>query len=311
MKKYLRTIILFFLPIVVLFISAEIVLRKTKNIYSYKSKQIKHQKEQIEILVLGSSNALYGINPKYFQEKGFNLSFVSQSLDIDELILDHYTNELPKLKFIVLTVDYISLYYDLKNNPVEYWRLYDYFHFMDLDAEKLHINRWSPHSQSLIIGKGFKNSITKLISIFSENHKVSTNAYGWGTNYANREFSEKEFSEYGKITAQRHSNTICDVQEKKETLKRIVAKVKKRGIDVFIITLPTSKFYRDYIQKSRMEEAIVFFDSIAKTNDHVFYYNYFSDSSFVNKDFHDANHLNHRGSEKISKMIFNQIRDHD
>ena len=311
MDKYLRAIILFLLPLAVLFISIEVILRKSENIYTYKAKEIEVQKRQIEILSLGSSDAFYGINPKYFKgSSGFNLSFISQSLDLDELLLDKYMDELPKLKFIILTVNYISLYQDLKSNPVEYWRLYDYFHYLNYDAKKLGINPWSPHSQSLIIGKGFKNSMSKLIYIFSNQNTVSTNVYGWGTSYKNREFSKKDFYKSGKNTAERHSSHLCEVREKKQTLKRIIGKAKKRGITVLMVTLPTTNFYKDHIKKGRMEESIAFFNSIAQNNDHVIYHNYFYDPSFNYKDFYDADHLNHRGSKKISKMIFNQLKVH-
>ena len=311
MRKYLKIVSLFFLPILILFISAEILLRKTENIYSYKVKQIELQKKQIDILSLGSSNAFYGINPKYFKEnKGFNLALISQSLNIDEFLLDKYIDELPSLKLVILAVGYVSLHYDIKNSSIEHWRLYDYFHYMNLNSKKLSINRWSLHTQSLILGKGFKNSIDKLAFIISGKYKVSVNEYGWGTDYANRPFSEKKFSKYVRITTIRHSNTISDVDEKKETIKRIVDKAKKRGITVFMITLPTSKLYRDNIKSGRMKKTISFFNSIANENDHVFYINYFKDSSFVNRYFFDAYHLNHRGSEKISKMIYKQIKNH-
>ena len=110
MKKFISKTIFFLLPILVLAVIMEISLRAIPNDYKQKRDYMDSHSDEIEVLVLGSSHSLYGINPKYFSQKTYNMAYVSQSLDLDYKILEKYHNRFKNLKTIIVDISCFSLY---------------------------------------------------------------------------------------------------------------------------------------------------------------------------------------------------------
>ena len=106
MKKFILKTIFFLLPILVLAVIMEISLRAIPNDYKQKRNYMDSHSDEIEVLVLGSSHSLYGINPKYFSQKTYNMAYVSQSLDLDYKILEKYYNRFKNLKTIIVDISY-------------------------------------------------------------------------------------------------------------------------------------------------------------------------------------------------------------
>ena len=71
------------LPILVVAILMEILLRNMPNDYLFKKKYLDEHSSEIQTLILGSSHSFYGIDPAYFNSKTFNASHVSQTLNYD------------------------------------------------------------------------------------------------------------------------------------------------------------------------------------------------------------------------------------
>ena len=110
MKKFLKFILLFTLPIFILGLSSEYILRKIPNDYLLKKEFLDNNSDSIEVLFLGSSHAFYGVNPAYLSLNSFNAAIVSQTLDYDFEILKKYRNNWSNLECIVIPISYFSLY---------------------------------------------------------------------------------------------------------------------------------------------------------------------------------------------------------
>ena len=78
MKKLLTYISLFLIPIIVVWILAEVFYRTVPNNYTYKHQQISNNKD-IEVLILGESHTVSGINPEWLSLKAYNLSHVRKA----------------------------------------------------------------------------------------------------------------------------------------------------------------------------------------------------------------------------------------
>lgn len=63
MKKFLKYLLYFALPIVVVIIGFEIYLRQIDTSYTEKEKGILQNPKKIEVLILGNSRATLGIDP--------------------------------------------------------------------------------------------------------------------------------------------------------------------------------------------------------------------------------------------------------
>src|SRR5690554_6235011 len=109
MKKLLTHITLFLIPILLIWILAEVFYRTVPNTYSYKHEQISHHNDEVEVLVLGDSHTFYGINPEWLTLKTFNLSNVSQTIYFDKLLFEKHITHLSDLKYLILSVEYTTL----------------------------------------------------------------------------------------------------------------------------------------------------------------------------------------------------------
>jgi hypothetical protein len=103
------------LPIVLVAFICEVAFRAIPNDYKLKRHYLDKNALQIETLILGSSHALYGINPEYFTTKTFNGSNISQSINYDYQIIKKYEKDLKNLKTLILPLSYFTLFRKLED----------------------------------------------------------------------------------------------------------------------------------------------------------------------------------------------------
>ena len=108
MKKFLRNIGLFILPIVVVGVGLEILAESIPNSYTYKREYIEQHGAQIRTLILGSSNAYDGINPSVLSH-AFNLANSSQTLEDDYRLLAKHIDSIDSLQTVIVGLGYHSL----------------------------------------------------------------------------------------------------------------------------------------------------------------------------------------------------------
>ena len=75
------------LPIFVFVGGAEYAVRQIPNEYKYKNDWMDQHAEEVETLIMGSSHAMFGINPAFIDGVAFNLGLPSQSLKYDLFLL--------------------------------------------------------------------------------------------------------------------------------------------------------------------------------------------------------------------------------
>ena len=112
MKKIITKLLLLLVPILLVLLVIEFQLTKVKNSYNAKISGLAKCANQVNTIILGSSQSYYGINPVYFTSKAFNLANASQTLNYDKEILFKEIGKLPNLKNVVIPVSYFSFYFD-------------------------------------------------------------------------------------------------------------------------------------------------------------------------------------------------------
>ncbi|WKL50576.1 hypothetical protein Q1W71_17880 [Flavobacterium pectinovorum] len=303
MRKFTKRVIVFLAPIILLTIFMEILSRRIPNDYSYKNKYLEHNSDKIEILFLGSSHTYYGIDPLYFKKKSFNAAHVSQSLDYDLAILTKYKNW-SNLKYIVVPVDYFSLYSTL-DSGAERWRKKKYKIYYDID-----LNTKMFYNFEIIDGK-LKDHFSRIKRYYSEGiDDITCNKLGWGTRHKSTE--SNDLNETGMEAAKRHTldieNNVC-YKENIERLNKIIQFAELRNIKVIFITSPAYKTYVDNLAPKQIKNTIYTMTQLSNKNKNknTSYYNLLNDKSFVYKDFYDGDHLNEIGAKKLSGIINNLI----
>lgn len=123
MTEFIKKNILFLLiPFIIILIS-DIALRRQNTLYKEKYEGAKEAKDSIEIIILGTSHATYGVNPDEFDLYTYNLANLAQSIYFDKRITLSLLPMLPKLKYVFISIGYHSLAFSSQFNR-DIWSYY-------------------------------------------------------------------------------------------------------------------------------------------------------------------------------------------
>lgn len=123
MKKFLRNIALYALPVLVVAVVMEIAGEAIPNSYTYKRDYMEQHGAEIRTLILGSSNAYDGLNPSVLP-KAFNLANSSQTLEDDYRLLAKYIESMYSLQTVIVGLGYHSLGATTEDNRRTYYTIY-------------------------------------------------------------------------------------------------------------------------------------------------------------------------------------------
>jgi hypothetical protein len=296
MKKFIWYTIFFIFPIALLSTLIEVLCRRIPNDYQYKISYLDSNANIINVLILGSSHAYYGINPVYLKYKAFNAAYISQSLDYDWEIIKKYDNHWHNLKCIVLPIDYFSFYCNL-NESAESWRKKNYIIYEGIKLQ----NDLSSNTE--ILSSKFIVNIARIHSNYINHDSVILcSKLGWGTEYNSKKNKNLVIS--GKIAALRHTikNSKC-LEKNIFILTNIIKYAFTNKIKVLLITSPAYKTYVEALNSNQLNTTLNILNNLSRGYGNVQYYNLLNDKSFAGTDFYDADHLNEIGAKKLTNKI--------
>ena len=123
MKKFLRNIALYALPVLIVAVVMEFVGEAIPNSYTYKREYVEQHSTEIQTLILGSSNAYDGLNPSVLPN-AFNLANSSQTLEDDYRLLTRYIDSMDSLQTVIVGLGYHSLGATTEDNRRTYYTIY-------------------------------------------------------------------------------------------------------------------------------------------------------------------------------------------
>ena len=310
MKKFLYSLILFTLPILLFFIFVEFGIRQIPNDYNYKKSWLDNNVSSVQVLIAGTSQGLYGINPIYFSKKAFNDCHVSQTPKYDKFLIDKYIEKADALEYIILPIAYHSLVYDLEDGQ-EWWRVKNYCIYYDCPFHKYELKY-----QTEIYGLNIISQVKRLGRyIVKDVDAINCDSLGFGTNYTKANRAEKDWFNNGEgrikghtVDLQKHAIRIV---ENKDRLNSIAMTCKQNDVKLLLVTMPVHKSYSERIDSLQYNLTVEFCDSLINAYDNVKYINLFTDNRFVEDDFYDADHLCEIGAEKFSKILDEYIMNLD
>jgi hypothetical protein len=300
MIKFIKTIIVFTLPLFLGCFIMEGMLRNIPNDYALKRKYLDKNAASIETLVLGSSHTFYGVNPAFLSAKAYNLAFLSQSLDYDWELLNKYQGDLKNLKTIIIPISYFSLFSKLEGGP-EAWRQNYYYRFFDLKSSTPFKYRFEVTSLKV------KRNFSRIRSYYiNKKSPILSNDQGMASSKMK---SRLDFKKDGIEAALRHAGIIDfkDLDENIEILKTIISYAGSHDLQVVFVTTPTTSYYYDRLDVVQLETVKKTMQSLDSINVHVQYYDFLKDKRFNESDFRDADHLNEKGAEKFTKLLDNLV----
>lgn len=298
MKRFIKRVIFFIFPIVLLGFSSDILLKSIPNDYAYKKRYLDKNAKNIEVLLLGNSHVYYGIDPTYIKKPAFNAAHISQSLNYDLEILKKYNKSLVNRKYIVIPVDYFSLYSTLETGA-EKWRVKNYSIYYDINPGHDLLN------DSEIINMKLSVNLSRLKNHYlAKKSEITCSESGWGLTYASKD--SKNLEETGRVASARHTITIDDsliYRKNIEVINQIIEISRTKNVSVIFISCPAYKTYTSRLNQSQLRNTVNTIDEFVRKNTDTKYFNLLNDQSFVAEDFFDADHLNEIGAKKLSLKI--------
>jgi len=303
MKKLLSHISLFLIPICVVWMLAEVFYRTVPNNYTYKHEQISKNKD-IEVLVLGDSHTFYGINPEQLSLKAYNLSNVSQTIYFDKLLFEKHVNNLPNLKYLILSVEYTTLTQE-DNTQEDIWRKYFYKAQMDLEVPL--IQWYNPKKYSLALTRKFNNTWKTFKDYREKGTLIGCDANGWGNTYL-ATVNAIEMKRLAHVVAKKHEDGSMDFSVNSNRVQQIIDLCKSKNIEILLVNMPSVPEYVSLLKSEKWKKIDSICNHLKTINTNVTRIDLLNDKQFTLKDFQDADHLNAEGAKKCS-LTLNQYLD--
>jgi len=305
MKNFVKRLWIYIIILIVIFISIELSYSWIPNDYSFKAKILAENAEQIETLILGNSHAYYGLNPLVFGETStFNLDHVSQSIDLDKFLVESYLDKMD-LKTIIIPLSYFSLYSKLEETSGA-WMIVD-FHYAYNYSPTDWKNRLYVFQPDL---RGKLKSILKFL--FSDYDRVYVDNLGFGPNRS----EQRDFSVTAESAVKRHTRKK-DLQgmSYKELpmfweLNGLIKQAKAFNVNVILVSLPVHNDYYKRLDLNQLEDILLAGSELSSIYSNCTYLNYFQ-FPLEDRCFFDADHLNHRGADRISSEIIKALNHNE
>jgi len=296
-KKFLIRAGIFFGPILFAFVLIEAYVWTAPNSYSLKKSHLREQSGKTEVLVLGSSRSLAGINPEYFSLAGFNLANVAQTFFYDKELFLRNSADWSGLKCVLIESSYFSLGHELSDSA-DYCRDYYYYYF------------WGIRHPDLKIGSRALNC-----AVLATPAKVILPLFGNAPAADIRENGWEPFGDSRPLTAEIAKKRIAEneIIIKSDNypknigyLKELLVGLKERGIGVAIVDLPVHASYYQLMKSDIDGKNRDIFGELCRSYG-CGIFDFARDARFGDSDFGDSDHLNPAGAEKLSRIIDKEV----
>lgn len=290
------------MPIFVVLISIEYLIRQVPNPYKYKYEWMQKNAEDVEILVLGNSHTFYGIRPEFFEGKAFSLANVSQGLRQDLFLLEYWVDKYKNLKTVICPIFNRcfgrGLEYGTESYRCRYYKIYmDCDLYPDISLYNLELSDY----------RTAKGKINKMIS---PNTDLGYDEYGWGNTY---KLSKKNIRIWNDGTeaeaaVKRHTAKNWDyIDQNYSLMKELAEFCQSHKIQLVLITTPCWHSYYDNLNSEQLKKMYELTHKIIKEYN-LPYFDYLKDPRFEADDFYDSNHLSDVGAIKFTKILDADIK---
>jgi hypothetical protein len=283
-------------------VAIETMLRNIPNEYEFKKNYLDSNSNKLKALFLGNSHTVLGINPEYMSINSYNAAQVSQSLDYDYEVLKKYENQFDSLGYIIINIDFSNIFRRLENDRNESWRVKYYNMYFGINTS------YKPENNFEILNGTMRNSARKFWNhYYWQLPDFSCTDLGYCITYGQN--PNQNFIESGKTAAIRHRPyNIENFNLNIESLIQIISFCKIYNLKLFILSTPCRDEYKNLLDYKKIQLIDRTINNIVKSNSEVYYIDVKNNINFTAADFFDADHLNIKGSKKLTLKIDSIIK---
>jgi hypothetical protein len=304
MVRLLRRLLLFCLPLLLVWAALEYRARQVPNSYSIKRRQVESLANDIDTLIIGSSSGYYGIVPRRLSGVAYNLADAGETLYYNDALAAKVVPMLPKLRRVLVQIQYISLYMTVEDGP-EPWRMYYYQQEWGIPPMRLK-DRLDARMFSRVALNGPAGVGKALAGLIHSQPYVPDpidDRGWWGP--ANEEIDPDAIGPAGaKATLDRHHQYMIPALEAENIayLEHTASLLRDRRIGLVFVTLPVWRTYSDGMNKDTWARTQSVVEELCKKYN-ARYLSFLTSPSLGAADFKDADHLNPQGAVKFTEML--------
>jgi hypothetical protein len=316
-----RRLALFLLPVLGGWAMLESWTARIPSSYSLKRERLHALSTEIETLILGASDAYHGVAPQELSGSAYNLANVSQSLYYDDQLFTQVVPQLPRLKRVIIPIQYISLFFELYDF-FEDWRTYFYWQEWQIPPQRfgdlLDLRMWSRAQlrpaayYKSVLGAEFQSVLRAGNQGPSDPDLAVMDRRGWWQTPVFDNRPQKLDAYAAAPILARHNQLMQMAYEQPNLgyLKHILSVAREHNIECVFVTLPVWKTYRDGMQQDRWRRTQADIQSLATTY-HVRYFCFLDLEEFGPDDFTDVDHMSPAGAIRFTRVLshaLNQTR---
>jgi hypothetical protein len=301
---FLRKLLLFLLPLLLIFGYVEARLRRIPSYYATKRTHFEKQLDSLEVLVLGSSHAMDGIDPSCLSRPAFNLAAGSQSLYYDTRLVRMYIDRMPRLACVLIEITSCNLWVQVADIR-ESWRDYFYYRFWGIRYHGL--ARFDPKMLSYVALYGPDVALGYVRRNFKvKPFLVLPNGFSYSPKDTFTRFAQVTDS-WGKVrAADLTARGPGHLRENIADLDTLLGELRRRHVKAAFFTTPVLDCVSRHLDPAIALRNTQIVDSLCAVYG-CFYADYSLDKRFVVEDFRDGDHLNFRGAQKFSRIVNQDI----
>ncbi|MDX2469056.1 MAG: hypothetical protein QNL04_00610, partial [SAR324 cluster bacterium] len=343
-QRFIFKSVLLVIPFICLILWVEIGLvtatksNKTKSNISYEIKKqfAEENRHSIKLLVLGSSHAVFGVNPEFLSLKSVNLAHRIQDPYYDANITNYYLKKLPVLEKVLISVFFHNWGSEVILKFPDRMKQYELYYSIPLENKTFSITETPVFESTLTLKKDYWSepfSISKFLHLrqysqilaLGERYKHLLDFRELQRNVESRGMSPSGWWNAGPYTGEPawdHAIWGAGVQsqlyDEKILVKNInylegfIQHLQYMGIEPILFQVPVEpRFWRNIQPEVRSTFAKHVASLVAKNK--LRYFDHSQDSCFTTLDYAYpyADHLNGAGANKFTKLLNAEINHND
>jgi len=284
------------------YLAVELLTLNLPMNYKTTSQFLNSHQDNIEVLILGSSQMKDGVDPSQLDKLSLNMASGDQHHNSDFKLMKGIIDRLPNLNTVVLEVSYS--HFELPHNSKDFWKNSIYLKFYKVNA----FERNTYFKDRLIFLSHPPFFAKKMYSHYIKKENQSTfNSFGFDTNNYSGRFKDLKYheAEIAKTRFKINLNPDLEIFENNTQLFiKMIAFLKEKNINVILCHTPV---YKTFLQK-RLPEILKRRDSlismILRENPEIRSLNKEEDTIHYDVyDFTNQSHLNSKGAKTFSQSL--------
>jgi hypothetical protein len=315
MRRLVLSLCLFLLPLAAAWGVLEWWMTKVPNVHSVKRAHLEPLKPEIDTLILGASGSFWDIAPQNLTGSAYNLGGAAQTLYYDDRLITQILPQLPKLKRVILTISYVSFFFQMQDSDEEDRQFY-YEQVWGIPPQRLQ-ERLDPRMWSAVVLRtpGFAADSLRVAltqAVKAGEFKAApldppVDERGWSAQPHGDPAELEGPAVEKKLMYQHRLMHFSDEAANLSALEHMIALLKQRNVELILVAPPVWHEYAERMKPefwSRTESLVA---DLTRTHG-LRYLSFLRTPDFTAQDFVDADHLNGQGAGRFTRMLDAAIR---